>query len=190
MASDIRLSLLDQVEIASPCSARWEDMAGDDRSRHCAECNLDVYNLSAMSRDAAESFLSERLGAGRVCVQLYRRSDGTILTQDCPVGLAAIRARARRTAVRVAAAIVALVSATVFAQWRGSEHEAYPFSVKAGVRDFGVMSRLCDWMRSTTAPRATRGAMIMGSIAPPRMRSWNETLTNHPDEHQGRFDYR
>ena len=29
------LNLLDRVRIASPCSASWSDMAGDDRVRFC-----------------------------------------------------------------------------------------------------------------------------------------------------------
>jgi len=45
---------LEQVEIASPCSAAWSDMEGDDRVRFCRQCQQNVYNLSAMSRSEAE----------------------------------------------------------------------------------------------------------------------------------------
>lgn len=78
-------------------------MTGDDRQRHCRRCNLNVYNLSEMSRNEAEAFLAEC--EGRVCVKLYRRHDGTVITKDCPVGLAAVRAQV----VRIALATVGLL---------------------------------------------------------------------------------
>ena len=33
-----RLSVLQNIEIASPCAAGWADMAGDDRVRFCERC--------------------------------------------------------------------------------------------------------------------------------------------------------
>jgi hypothetical protein len=87
-------SFLDRIRIATPCSASWDAMQGDDRSRFCGECRLNVYNLSAMSRGEAESLL--RGATGRVCTRFVRRADGTVVTQDCgPVRLA-IRRRLRR----------------------------------------------------------------------------------------------
>jgi hypothetical protein len=88
-------SLLDNVRVASPCSAKWEDMSGDERARFCGQCTKNVYNLSAMTRDEAEAFLRER--TGEVCVRLYRRADGTVITSDCPVGVR--RKRRRHLAV-------------------------------------------------------------------------------------------
>ena len=89
---------LDQVRIASPCSARWDDMVGDDQVRFCGHCEKNVYNLSAMTREQAEALLRER--EGDVCARLYRRSDGTVITADCPVG-------ARKKRVRRIAAVAA-----------------------------------------------------------------------------------
>ena len=87
---------LDKVQIAAPCSADWNQMIGDQRKRHCSECRLNVYNLSAMTEREAENFLikAER----RVCLRIYRRADGTVLTQNCPVGWQAMKKRASRTA--------------------------------------------------------------------------------------------
>jgi hypothetical protein len=85
---------LSNVKVASPCPADWDKMIGSDRVRFCGQCQLNVFNLSAMTRDQAESVIA---GAeGRLCVRFYRRKDGSILTQDCPVGLRAIRQRATR----------------------------------------------------------------------------------------------
>jgi len=77
-------SILDQVRIASPCSARWEDMTGDDRSRFCQHCQKHVFNLSAMSRAEAEQLVREK--EGRLCGRFYQRRDGRMLTGNCPVG--------------------------------------------------------------------------------------------------------
>jgi hypothetical protein len=64
-------------------------MPGNDRVRHCGQCEKHVYNLSGMNRNDAQALV--RQTEGRLCVRFYRRADGTILTQDCPVGLAALR---------------------------------------------------------------------------------------------------
>jgi hypothetical protein len=78
-----RLSL-ETIEVASPCTVPWEAMSGTNRVRFCHKCQLQVYNLSEMSRDDAEALLT---GAqGRACVRFYRRRDGTILTRDCREG--------------------------------------------------------------------------------------------------------
>jgi hypothetical protein len=77
--------MLDQIKIASPCSADWEQMEGDDRVRFCGECQKNVFNLSAMTRRDAEALLLEK--NGNLCARLYRRNNGTVLTEDCSVGL-------------------------------------------------------------------------------------------------------
>jgi hypothetical protein len=77
----IGMSQLDEVRVASPCDASWDSMIGDDRIRHCAGCDKDVYNLSGMSRDDAEALLVAK--GVDVCIRLYRRADGTLITRDC-----------------------------------------------------------------------------------------------------------
>jgi hypothetical protein len=87
--------VLDDLRVASPCMASWDEMAGTDRVRFCRHCEKNVYNLSAMSRDEAETFVREC--EGRACVRFYRRADGTMLTDDCPIGLRALRRAAGLT---------------------------------------------------------------------------------------------
>jgi hypothetical protein len=86
-------SPLDHIKIAAPCSADWDQMFSfeDKRVRFCSQCNLNVYNLSEMSRQEAEALINKT--EGRLCVRFYRRADGSILTQNCPVGLRAIKRR-------------------------------------------------------------------------------------------------
>lgn len=86
-------NVLDNVRIASPCSADWNQMIGDNRKRFCGECKLNVYNLSAMSRTEAENLILN--AEGRLCVKFYRRADGSVLTQDCPVGWARVKQRTK-----------------------------------------------------------------------------------------------
>lgn len=76
------LSVLDMVRVASPCPIKWETMAGDDRVRHCSQCNLHVFNLSAMTRDEAETLIQAK--DGQLCARYYQRADGAVMTQDCP----------------------------------------------------------------------------------------------------------
>jgi len=95
---------LEQLRIASPCTVPWTDMKGDDKVRHCDHCRLHVYNLSAMTRADAERLVNER--EGRTCVLLYRRADGTVLTQDCPVGLRRVRRKVAGLLVSGAAVLL------------------------------------------------------------------------------------
>jgi len=77
--------VLDNIRIATPCNADWDEMAGDERVRFCGRCDKNVYNLSSMTRAEAEALVAEK--EGRLCVRLYQRADGTVLSADCPVGV-------------------------------------------------------------------------------------------------------
>jgi hypothetical protein len=87
---------LNNIKVASPCPANWDEMLGNDRKRYCGECKLNVYNLSGMSKDEAENLIMN--AEGRLCVRFFRRQDGTVLTKDCPVGWAKIKQRVSRVA--------------------------------------------------------------------------------------------
>ena len=97
---------LDNVRVASPCRADWDQMYGDDRKRFCGECKMSVYNLSGMTRMDAESLLIN--SEGRLCVRYFRRADGTVLTRDCPVGWRAAKQRVSKAATAVFSMIAGL----------------------------------------------------------------------------------
>ena len=99
---------LNHVEVAAPCKADWDQMIGSQQMRFCGQCNLNVYNLSGMTRDEAESLIARN--EGRLCVRFYRRTDGSIITRDCPVGLRAIRRQVATVAGAVLAAVMSLCS--------------------------------------------------------------------------------
>jgi hypothetical protein len=105
-----KLGVLDDVRVAAPCAVGWDRMTGDERVRRCGECKLDVYNLSGMTREEAEALITGRID--RLCVRFYRRSDGTILTADCPVGSA--RQQRRRLVAATAAGGLALGAAALW----------------------------------------------------------------------------
>ena len=102
--------MIDNIRIASPCPANWEQMQGDDRVRHCEACNLNVYNLAAFTENEIRDLVANR--KGRLCGRIYQRQDGTVLTQNCPVGLRAVTRRISRVAGAVFACMVPLFSAT------------------------------------------------------------------------------
>jgi hypothetical protein len=80
---------LEDVRIASPCKASWRKMKGDDRVRNCAKCELNVYNISEMTREEAAELIANT--EGRLCIRLWRRRDGTVITKDCPMAFKQIR---------------------------------------------------------------------------------------------------
>ncbi len=100
-----RLPVLDNIRLATPCTAAWSEMSGDDRVRHCGACKKDVFNLSELTRDEARALILEK--AGQLCVKYYQRHDGTILLADCTIGVH----RRRRRGVIAAGAAAALFAA-------------------------------------------------------------------------------
>lgn len=99
---------INNLRVAKPCPTSWESMTGDERTRHCDLCSLNVYNISAMTEKEAQKLISER--EGRLCIRFYRRADGTVITKDCPVGLRAVQKRVTRFAGATLAAVLGLFS--------------------------------------------------------------------------------
>ena len=98
---------LEGLRVASPCKADWNAMAGDERVRFCGQCQKNVYNLSGMARAEAEALVH---GAeGKLCIRMFRRADGTVLTGDCPDGVS--RKRRRRLAIVAGSGALATASA-------------------------------------------------------------------------------
>jgi len=96
-------SFLHGIQIATPCHVSWDSMTGDERTRHCHSCQLSVYNIASMSTAEAEKLIVE--SEGRLCLRIFRRSDGRVITKDCPKGLRAIRDRYFRCAAGAAALV-------------------------------------------------------------------------------------
>lgn len=86
-------AILNMQRPAAPCRSRWENMKGDDRVRFCSHCRLNVFDLDGLDVGSAGNLVQANDGAPGE--RLYRRPDGRLLTQNCPVGLVARRARLR-----------------------------------------------------------------------------------------------
>lgn len=97
---------LDSIRVASPCPADWNKMYGDERKKFCADCKLNVYNLSDMTKQEAESFLIN--SEDRTCVKFYRRKDGTVITRDCPVGWQKLKKKVSQISTAVFASVFGL----------------------------------------------------------------------------------
>jgi hypothetical protein len=106
---------INDIRVASPCAIPWDAMDGNEHVRHCGECKLTVYNLSAMTEIEIHRLLTER-AEQRVCVRFYRRADGTMLTQDCPRGLKRLAKRVSKLGVAVFSALVSMNYAMAMAK--------------------------------------------------------------------------
>jgi hypothetical protein len=84
------LDPVDRIEIPTPCTVPWDSMYGDNRIRHCGSCRKNVYNVAELTRAQATELISSR---EPVCVRIYRRPDGTVVTNDCWSRLRAARRR-------------------------------------------------------------------------------------------------
>ena len=162
------LPLLEDIRIASPCHASWDEMTGDDRVRFCSSCSKHVFNLSGMKREEARQLLAEQ--TGHLCVRVFKREDGTVLTADCPVGLARVRQRMQRLMIGGLALVGSLLWGSLTALgW--SVHQANQAS---GNSSPGIFSR---WMSSQqpikcgpvmgAVPVMGKTALLMGEVEPP-----------------------
>jgi hypothetical protein len=122
--------LLANVRIASPCNARWGHMVGDDRARFCAQCQKHVYNFSAMTAEEAAALIRDK--EGRLCARFYQRSDGTVLTSDCPLGGGVFWRRLKRVVFATAAVMLLVSGTSLLAKSPSSSRE----------RDFRHVARL------------------------------------------------
>lgn len=139
---------LNNLRIASPCPADWEKMVGDERMRHCSECNLNVYNLSAMTERQVQELIANSRGK-RVCTRFYRRADGTVLTQDCPWSLRVLTRKVSRLGT---ALLTALMSVTV-AMGKSKPQTATCECSQSQQKDSGIKLIVVD-QRGAVIPRA------------------------------------
>jgi len=105
-------SPLDNIRVASPCPANWNEMYGDERKRFCGDCKLNVYNLSGMTKAEAEALVIN--AEGRLCVRYYKRADGSVITSDCPVGWARVKQRTKTYVTAAFSLIMALLTGIFF----------------------------------------------------------------------------
>ena len=155
-----RLPVLDNLRVASPCTADWTKMTGDERARHCGDCKKTVYNLSGLTRDEAEALLIEK--NGDLCVRYYQRKDGTILLADCEVGVK--RGRRRRWIAAGAATLLAGGAGAV--GYRALHHKEPAVEVLGGAVAMPTVT-VTDVHEVVTAPVEPPVEALMGKVAAP-----------------------
>jgi hypothetical protein len=111
---------INDIRVASPCPMPWDAMAGNQHVRHCGECKLNVYNLSAMTEIEIQRLLAMQRTEQRVCVRFYRRADGTMLAQDCPRGIKQLAKRVSKLGAAVFSALVSMNCAMARATTAGT----------------------------------------------------------------------
>jgi len=156
-------SPLDSLEIASPCSASWEQMKGDEKVRFCTGCRKKVYALSSMTRKEAESILLHP--GGSPCVRFFQRADGTVLTSDCPVGQRRVKWAARQTKAVGLASWALIVSVFTWVTAFGGKHS----SAFASENSVSVKSQERSKQKPKKNPPVDRGQALMGAPPPPSL---------------------
>lgn len=99
----------DRMIIPAPCDADWDSMIGTDRVRFCEHCNLQVTNLSNLTRQEAMRLVAR--SEGRLCVRFVRRTDGSIAAKQSEKKLHQISRRVSRLAAGAFTATLSLTSA-------------------------------------------------------------------------------
>src|SRR5215831_11299521 len=107
-------SLIDRIDIPSPCNADWESMIGNDQVRFCEHCSLTVHDISTMTRRRAEQLVAK--SEGRLCVRYHRIADGPIITAGSPGKLHQITRKVSRVAAGAFTVALTMSSAVVAKQ--------------------------------------------------------------------------
>lgn len=152
---------LSNIKIASPCSADWNEMVGDERRRFCGECKLNVYNLSGMSQREAENLLLN--SEGRLCVRFYKRADGTILTKDCPVGWQVIRQRVSKIATAFASLMFAALSSIGLADYFAKSNQQQTMRTIIETTDYSTNNEIINENSNTNIMKEP--IPMMGNIS-------------------------
>lgn len=154
------------LRVASPCTERWDSMQGDERTRHCLKCRMNVYNISSMSRAEVDALLLK--AEGRVCGRFFQRRDGTVLTRDCPVGLRKVRARLAAALTTAVALMLAAVGwrvvvggARASGQLPLPEFKERVVAIKEQLRSTQSLGPIIEWL--DPAPPV----LMLGDISPP-----------------------
>lgn len=108
--------LKDRAFIEIPCPTSWDNMTGNDSVRFCGQCSLNVYNIASMTDKEAEAVFAKGTNGERLCARLYRRPDGTVMTDNCPRALRRIRNASKWLQTKIVACFGLLLSLTAPAQ--------------------------------------------------------------------------
>lgn len=77
------LPILANLSIAEPCPLADQAWQPGQRTRHCAECDLDVHNFSELTAVEAAALVTHSRETGtRLCASFQKDASGNIITAD------------------------------------------------------------------------------------------------------------
>ncbi len=67
------------ISIKTPCSAAWDKMPGDEKERHCTQCQKSVFSLKELTPfQIAILYFKKR---ARLCIRLEQNQEGKIIAK-------------------------------------------------------------------------------------------------------------
>ena len=84
------------IQIDTPCPMAWSQLQGDEKKRHCAQCQLHVHNAEELTRREAEALVQE--SEDRVCMRIVLDGEGQPLFKPEELEPAAAQASKMRLA--------------------------------------------------------------------------------------------
>lgn len=173
-------NFLRSITIKSPCSAKWEEMVGNDRIRACEHCRLSVQDLSQMT--AVEAYKLVRTSKGRLCLRIHRTPAGDVITRPVYEKLHAISRRMSRIAAGAFTAVMSLSSAAYAQTADGGQMEQHRAVEAAPVKP--AVSGPSGWLSGTATD--PNGAVIPGADVKVTNEQTGEVVTLTTDD-QGVF---
>lgn len=105
--ADIVSTSFQEIKIASPCHVPIDKMEDRGSCFHCHDCNLNVYHFSNLTNAEIASLLNQN--NEKLCIGMFKREDGTVITKDCPLGLKDLGLVYRRSGFFKAASFLILI---------------------------------------------------------------------------------
>lgn len=142
-------NLADSIKVSSPCNEDWEAMTGNKKVRFCSHCDLNVTNISEMTRREAMRLVKK--SNGKLCVR-YIQNPKT----KAPVFADKLYQIGRR--VRVAAGILGAslaVSTAVYAQG----------GISLGAKNLDENSKNVSLTDKKNDPKKDKTASIFGTVS-------------------------
>lgn len=112
--------ILRRISIEKPCSKSWEQMSGNDQVRFCGHCDLNVTDVSKLTRAKAVKLVKK--SNGRLCLRIHRNPLGEVITRPAVQKLYTISRRASRLAAGAFTAVLSL-STAAYAQSSGTAEQ-------------------------------------------------------------------
>lgn len=146
-----RKSKLDQLNVAQPCSASWEEMTGNHQKRFCSECSKHVFDFTQMTRQQIEAVTA--IHQGNLCARITRREDGSMVMAEPSLPVYPSR-RLNSPMLNAAVATVLSLSVPVAAQ---------PVTIQQG----GVVAPSQDKQKDKDKSEAGGVSSVSGTVADP-----------------------